>query len=88
MPEERYAEDVDSGVTPEQIGKVIAFLASDAGQIIRVARSFRRMEVSFDGTEIEVSSSFFRYVPKMEAERAGSHRKQETRYHQASRSKK
>ncbi len=37
VPEERYAEDADSGVTPEQVGKVIAFLASDAGQIIRGA---------------------------------------------------
>ena len=37
VPEERYAEDVDSGVTPEQLGKVIAFLASDAGQIIHGA---------------------------------------------------
>ena len=37
VPEAAYAADPESGVTPRQIGEVIAFLASDAGQIIRGA---------------------------------------------------
>ena len=32
--QEQFAEDPHSGVTPDQLGKVVAFLASDAGQII------------------------------------------------------
>ncbi|MCY4018972.1 MAG: SDR family NAD(P)-dependent oxidoreductase [Chloroflexi bacterium] len=34
VTEEQFAEDPHSGVTPAQLGKVIAFLASDAGSII------------------------------------------------------
>ena len=35
--DEQYAADPDAGVTPTQLGKVIAFLASDAGAIIHGA---------------------------------------------------
>ncbi len=34
---QRYAEDPHAGVTPQQLGKVIAFLASEDGQIIHGA---------------------------------------------------
>ncbi len=34
VTEEQFAEDPHSGVTPAQLGKVIAFLASDAGGVI------------------------------------------------------
>ena len=34
VSEQQFAEDPHSGVTPDQLGKVVAFLASDAGQII------------------------------------------------------
>ena len=37
VPEDAYAADPASGVTPKQLGEVIAFLASDAGRIIRGA---------------------------------------------------
>ncbi len=37
VPDEHYAEDPHSGVTPQQLGRVIAFLASDAGEIIQGA---------------------------------------------------
>ncbi len=37
VSEEIYAQDQHAGVTPGQIGKLIAFLASDDGQIIRGA---------------------------------------------------
>ena len=36
-PAEQYAEDPHSGVTPAQLGKVIAFLCSDEGAIIQGA---------------------------------------------------
>ena len=36
-PAEQYAEDPHSGVTPTQLGRVIAFLCSDAGAIIHGA---------------------------------------------------
>ena len=35
--EEQYAEDAQAGVTPAQLGRVIAFLASDAGAAIHGA---------------------------------------------------
>ena len=35
--EEQYAEDAQAGVTPSQLGRVIAFLASDAGAAIHGA---------------------------------------------------
>ena len=35
--EEQYAEDPNAGVTPTQLGRVIAFLASDAGAAIHGA---------------------------------------------------
>ena len=37
VPAERYADDPHAGVTPDQLGRVIAFLASDAGAIINGA---------------------------------------------------
>jgi len=37
VPAEQYAEDPHSGVTPAQLGRVIAFLCSDAGAIIQGA---------------------------------------------------
>lgn len=37
VPAEQYTEDPHSGVTPAQLGKVIAFLCSDAGAIIQGA---------------------------------------------------
>lgn len=37
VPAQAAADDPQAGVTPEQIGRVIAFLASDAGAIIRGA---------------------------------------------------
>lgn len=37
VPAEQYAEDPHSGVTPAQLGRVIAFLCSDEGAIIQGA---------------------------------------------------
>ena len=37
VPAKHYAQDPNAGVTPEQLGKVLAFLASADGQIIQGA---------------------------------------------------